>query len=575
MMMAGLELLDLRDNTIAAVPLGFFSDLPSLRCVDLSSNRLTALPDDVGRLSQLQALVLHHNGLTALPAALFALTALTRLDVAHNLLASLPRAVGGLEGLRALQLNGNQLRSLPCEVGWLPALATLAVDGNPQQLVPADVLHAGLPAVRSFLQVVGEQHAHVERTMAALAGGGARPAPHVLDASHGALRALPLERLAAARDALVVLDVSLQRLGCGAWPPGMRLPALVVLNAGFNAELAELPDDFGRGLPALQQLFLASCALARLPASLAECPALHTLFASDNPLGGGAAAWPVLARCTSLATLGLAACGLAGDCDALAGLTRLRFLDVSFNPGVTGLSPRLSGLASLAALSLAFCSLSAALPDAVGGMTALRELNLDHSGARGGRARGRLRRAAVTAARARSAAAAQARWVRAARPRAGVTGVSRALGELRGLESLQLSGCPLSPPLDRVYAKSPLLLVALHDSRLLALDLADAGLDRLPAALLDQTQLTALCLARNALADLPPQLGRLRALRQLNLRGNPLQQPWPRCARAARATQPAAPAPSRAAPKAGSRARRPRRAAGSLRRVASWRHSRC
>jgi Leucine-rich repeat (LRR) protein len=87
----------------------------------------------------------------------------------------------------------------------------------------------------------------------------------------------------------------------------------------------------------------------------------------------------VLGRCSSLAKLSLAACQLTGACEELAGLSTLRFLDLSFNQQVSCLSPRLSGLASLSALNLGFCAL-ATWPDVLSCLTSLRELNLDHTG---------------------------------------------------------------------------------------------------------------------------------------------------------------------------------------------------
>jgi hypothetical protein len=42
------------------------------------------------------------------------------------------------------------------------------------------------------------------------------------------------------------------------------------------------------------------------------------------------------------------------------------------------------------------------------------------------------------------------------------------IGELHQLEGLQADGCPLVAPLNSLYAKDPLLLVKLHDTRLQA-----------------------------------------------------------------------------------------------------------
>lgn len=71
------------------------------------------------------------------------------------------------------------------------------------------------------------------------------------------------------------------------------------------------------------------------------------------------------------------------------------------------------------------------------------------------------------------------------------------MGQLRHLEGIQADGCLLAAPYAALYAKDPLLLVALMNSEALSLDLSDCGLDAVPADLLQQTQLTSLNLSKN------------------------------------------------------------------------------
>jgi Leucine-rich repeat (LRR) protein len=80
---------------------------------------------------------------------------------------------------------------------------------------------------------------------------------------------------------------------------------------------------------------------------------------------------------------------------------------------------------------------------------------------------------------------------------AGITRFPRGLGELRQLEGLQADGCELVAPYSSLYAKNPLLLVALHDREALSVDLSDCKLDAVPGDLMQQTQLTSLNLSKN------------------------------------------------------------------------------
>jgi Leucine-rich repeat (LRR) protein len=81
----------------------------------------------------------------------------------------------------------------------------------------------------------------------------------------------------------------------------------------------------------------------------------------------------------------------------------------------------------------------------------------------------------------------------------GISSLPLSIGELHQLEGLQADGCPLVAPLNSLYAKDPLLLVKLHDTRLQALDLSEAGLEEVPQALLRLTGLTSLDLHKNAI----------------------------------------------------------------------------
>ena len=68
-------------------------------------NRLTSLPDSVGRLSRLRELHLRNNKLTSLPESLGMLRELRHLDLRGNPLSHLPTAILGLPRLEKLDLR--------------------------------------------------------------------------------------------------------------------------------------------------------------------------------------------------------------------------------------------------------------------------------------------------------------------------------------------------------------------------------------------------------------------------------------------------------------------------------------
>ncbi|KAM1272252.1 hypothetical protein ACFX2J_032965 [Malus domestica] len=77
-----------------------------------------------------------------------------------------------------------------------------------------------------------------------------------------------------------------------------------------------------------------------------------------------------------VSALELSSTGLKGELTGdIGGLTELRSLDLSFNPGLTGsLSPRLGDLKKLNVLVLAGCSFNVNIPDELGNLAELTYL---------------------------------------------------------------------------------------------------------------------------------------------------------------------------------------------------------
>lgn len=100
--------LALRECGLTAVPQAATSNAhASVRTVDLTNNKLTALPEDIGVWEALQTLSCNQNAMKKLPAA-----------------------VGELQKLQKLTLSENQLQTLPAELAQLGKLKHLALDSN-------------------------------------------------------------------------------------------------------------------------------------------------------------------------------------------------------------------------------------------------------------------------------------------------------------------------------------------------------------------------------------------------------------------------------------------------------------
>ncbi|KAI3768928.1 hypothetical protein L6452_00024 [Arctium lappa] len=99
-----LTALFLQGNPIKRIPDDFFQNLKSLRVLNLSKTRITALPPSFICLSELRALFLKGCNLMKLPS-LKALGKLLVLDLSCTLIRELPKGLGSLCSLRELNLS--------------------------------------------------------------------------------------------------------------------------------------------------------------------------------------------------------------------------------------------------------------------------------------------------------------------------------------------------------------------------------------------------------------------------------------------------------------------------------------
>jgi len=207
----------------------------SLNVLDLSDNRLAALPDDV----------------------LAGLTSLTTLDVRNNDLATLPPVLGYLASLKRIAIEGNPLRTLKRGLLSAPAeelKAYLRTRAAPEAAGAMEsVAAAGLPAAVGPAEGEGGPHA---RAWAAATRDATVDGRLILPPAHfAAPPAPPLSRI----------TLSLLHGGSLALLP--RLRQLVVDGLPLAAPDA-LPRDLLTAAPALELLSMAACGLTDLPAAV-------------------------------------------------------------------------------------------------------------------------------------------------------------------------------------------------------------------------------------------------------------------------------------------------------------------
>lgn len=156
--LGGVTRLQMRGG-LTEFPREIFDLADTLEILDLSSNALSALPDDLPRLHKLRIIFCSDNQFTELPAVLGACPALTMvgfkanqirtvapaslppqlrwLVLTDNLIEELPDELGRRPAMQKLMLAGNRLRALPSSMAQLHRLELLRISANQLSGMPA------------------------------------------------------------------------------------------------------------------------------------------------------------------------------------------------------------------------------------------------------------------------------------------------------------------------------------------------------------------------------------------------------------------------------------------------------
>ncbi|TWI62591.1 serine/threonine protein kinase [Pseudoduganella lurida] len=120
---------------LTAFPREIFDLADTLEILDLSGNALSALPDDLPRLTRLRVLFCSQNRFTVLPPVLGACAGLTMIGFKSNRISVVP-ADALPPSLRWLILTDNRLEVLPASIGRCAQLQKLMLAGNRLSTLP-------------------------------------------------------------------------------------------------------------------------------------------------------------------------------------------------------------------------------------------------------------------------------------------------------------------------------------------------------------------------------------------------------------------------------------------------------
>ncbi|KAI1885436.1 hypothetical protein AGOR_G00220150 [Albula goreensis] len=145
-----LTSLDLSRNQIVVLPACLCS-LP-LRVLNASNNKLGALPESIGQLTDLMDLDISCNEITTLPPHVGRLKSLRELSVRRNFLCTLPEELAELP-LVKLDVSCNKVTSVPLCYRKMTQLQSLQLENNPLQSPPAQICIKGRVHIFKYLSM--------------------------------------------------------------------------------------------------------------------------------------------------------------------------------------------------------------------------------------------------------------------------------------------------------------------------------------------------------------------------------------------------------------------------------------
>ena len=128
-------------------------NLKNLRCLDLSNNHISNLPESIGSLSQLAELQLSNNQLDKIPLGLLNGSlkhSLHSLDLSSNQFKMLPPQLVEFNNLVNMKVNDNQLLCLPWNIGQMSKLRFIFAGNNKLQFLPFSFTRLALEEVDMF-----------------------------------------------------------------------------------------------------------------------------------------------------------------------------------------------------------------------------------------------------------------------------------------------------------------------------------------------------------------------------------------------------------------------------------------
>ncbi|KAK0066029.1 E3 ubiquitin-protein ligase LRSAM1 [Biomphalaria pfeifferi] len=146
------QVLLLHDNWLHGLSGGGdITDLSLLTVLDLHSNELKVLPEEMGALVNLKILDVSDNNLKDLPKSLSEIPFLQTLNLRKNKFKVFPEPVLRLKCLRTLDISLNEIDTLPVKLCYVKALEMLVLDTENMKFPTQEICKKSTAAIMMYL----------------------------------------------------------------------------------------------------------------------------------------------------------------------------------------------------------------------------------------------------------------------------------------------------------------------------------------------------------------------------------------------------------------------------------------
>jgi len=143
--------VNIASNKIPQLPGFIAGDL--IQFLDLSNNKLSSLPDEMGGMKHLREIILSVNQFETIPSCLFSCAKLETILIANNKVASIEvERLKELPNLAILDLQNNAIQTVPPQLGNVTQLRQLKLEGNLFRVPRAAILVQGTGALMAYLR---------------------------------------------------------------------------------------------------------------------------------------------------------------------------------------------------------------------------------------------------------------------------------------------------------------------------------------------------------------------------------------------------------------------------------------